>query len=263
MKRNLWIGAVVLVAALGVTGCKKRPGPPSEAFKQANALYVDLLKRDLEGAHSNPEIQKVLELISKVPDDSIDKAAAAALKTKVEAGIAEVKAAADARKAALAAIQAPVAAPIAAPVAFGGGQGGGAGGGENPGQGAAPAAVAGEIAAGTPVAAFIASTKGCFERTAGYTDDKGGQGDVYGLKASADCARSHPAYMERLVLVSGGKVADTIAKSQFTLTRKIEMQQNSQAVTQQVRQVAVPPPPEPAAPKPPADPLEVKPLTVP
>lgn len=83
--------AAIACAALFVAGCpKKSSGPPSPEFEEAYRAFATLYGKHLDAAYTQPEADRILDLLDKVPEDSVSKPDAEALKKRITEGRARL-----------------------------------------------------------------------------------------------------------------------------------------------------------------------------
>jgi hypothetical protein len=218
---------IVLAAALAAGLCSCQKPQPSPEYQQARQRYAALQAQYPLEARERPEMDEVLSLLERVPRDSADTEAAAALR---EAILGERRALAEerARRAKLVESAGNSAAWAAGSSVSAGGAAGGeaaiAGGGaprpEGPpgaeagGQGGpgAPARPPSRLAAGTALADFQKAQGDCFEARApariGQREGKPLEGEAWALKESDACKKAHPDEVGRLLLFAEGKLVE-------------------------------------------------------
>ncbi len=196
---------LALTLALALAACQ-RPQPSAD-YEQGRALHAALVARSPLDPYAQPQMAEVVELLARVPADSLDAEAARTLREKVDS---ELKAQAEERtrrarlvagaggSAALPAM-AQSAAPADAPPA--------------PAEQPAPEAErpASQLSAGTTLAEFQKSQGECFEAKAPARIQGEGTsvaGQAWGLKETEACKKAHPDEVGRVVLFADGKLLD-------------------------------------------------------
>jgi len=237
---RLALAAAVAAMALGCT--KGAPnGPASPQFKQAKDAYVALLGKDGPvDIFTDPALSKVSALLAQVPADSVDHDAAEKLQSEISNGIADAQKAAETRKEVADDVAKTPAGPVIAMKDIP----------APPQPPPPPAPDAGPApdngpAEGMTRADFNSKYSACFEKHSAYTDDKGNQGDVFVVNTL--CTTKYPGFAEKLVLLSGAKVAGIIPKSAIVSSQKLTMTNPNQ----------------PAQPAPPAQPTTAAPAEAP
>ncbi|MBI5070713.1 MAG: hypothetical protein HZB56_21025 [Deltaproteobacteria bacterium] len=222
---------LALALATGLAACQ-RP-QPSPDYEKARQLHAGLVARSPLDPYAQPEMAQVMELLSRVPADSLDAEAARALREKVDA---ELRAQAEDRTR-----RARLVEGAGAPVAWAGGAGAAAGG-ESTSPSEAPAAPTGgdaaraapqrpasTLAEGTALEEFQKAKGDCFEAKAPArierSDGKAVVGQAWGLKDTEACKKAHPAEVGRLVLFAEGKlleVREAADAKEQKLERKVQ-----------------------------------------
>jgi hypothetical protein len=87
MARNIpW----VLMICWFIGACAKQPGPSPE-FARAQTQWIDLYKAKHGQAYTDPSVEAILALLSKVDSQSIDKDRALQLQKEIESGQSQAK----------------------------------------------------------------------------------------------------------------------------------------------------------------------------
>jgi hypothetical protein len=200
--------ALALAAVLALAAACSKP-QPSPDYEEARRRYAELLKASPLDAHEKPEMAGVLELLERVPRESLDAEAAAELRKRI---LDERRALAD-----QAARRAKLLEAAGAPVA--GLPAGWTGSSAEPAP-AAPAEAAAstearpasELATGTTLDDFKKARGGCFEQKAPARlvrgKEKPVEGVAWGLRDDPACRKQNPAEVGRLVVFSEGKLVE-------------------------------------------------------
>ncbi|MBI3182906.1 MAG: hypothetical protein HYZ28_12280 [Myxococcales bacterium] len=196
-----------LVLALALFACSK--SKPSPEYAQAMSLHASLYAEKLDDAYWDPRMAEVEALLSKVPESSLDHAAAKDMLERIASGRERVKAEDEQRKKAVAEALKPVPMPPSEPSAL-----------PPPAPKAAeapPDAGPTQPVSGMSAAEFLARFSGCFRQADAVEVTGRGKMDSYELKDIANCRDRHPGFADRVVLLEAGKVYDFVAKSAFRL----------------------------------------------
>jgi hypothetical protein len=189
---------VVLAAALAVACSRPRPSPD---YERARSLWTELVRAHPEAPAADPRADEVLAMLARVPGDSVDASAAAALRVRIEGERREL-AEERARREALerrAGIPAP---PVVAVV-----PGPGAGRGADGGQGTPSV----ELTPGMKLEDFRKLHGTCFDDAGPVqltaTDAAPRSGEMWVMKGDPACRDAHPRLADQAVLFAGGILA--------------------------------------------------------
>ena len=196
----------VVAFALALAGCKKSPKPSIEYLK-AKGDYDVLVAREGDDAYFSYDMGQIEGLLNKVPPDSLDTAAAAALLQEIDARRKEIqsereqreKAAAEANKPAVfESDNRPPPTPQPAAVAID----------------AAPKNAMPKV--GMTVSEFESQFGGCFSSgpqiSMADTKEKVG---TYVMKDITNCRERHPDLKETMVLVKDSKVMSMASRKEM------------------------------------------------
>ena len=218
VKRSLLIAVVATVCTVG---CKKPQ--PSPDYAEAETLFSALYADKLDDAYTDPQMEKVEELLGRVPAASRDQAAAAELLRKISTERARVEAENAARKAAIDDALKPVAAnfdsrPLAAvpqdpqdePPADAGTSAGAVDAGPT------------QPETGMSSSEFLQKFSGCFSQGSAVELTGHGLCDTYELKDIANCRDRHPGFASTLVVIGEGKILTLSSKSKVQVRTRLE-----------------------------------------
>jgi hypothetical protein len=205
---------VVLLAA--PLACRKH-AKPSEAYVEAQTRFGKLYAAQGDNAFESPELAPIEELLGQVPADSLDAAAANALRQRIAEGKQRMLAQQKAREEALAKAQEPTMStssgfgdsdrgsppPAKEPEPEDAGTDGGTGGG--PG-------------VGTSVADLTSGFSGCFRKGEALQVQGRGLRERWELADSAACRQQYPSLQEQVMLIEDGKVLGMAPKSAIFAT---------------------------------------------
>jgi len=215
--------ALLLALAAAAAACS-RP-QPSPDYQEARRRHAALLQQSPLDAYEQPDMAAVLELLERVPRESLDAEAAADLRQRI---LGERQALAD-QAARRARMLAGAAAPTAdIPTAGGAGSASAAPATAEAVPATADARPPSELAGGTSLADFQKSRGPCFEARAParlVRDGKTVEGEAWALRDDPACRKQNPAEVGRLVVFSGGKlveVAEAAAAKAQPMQKAIE-----------------------------------------
>jgi hypothetical protein len=207
------VGLVTAVAlALAPAACSKKPGPPSDAYAQAQQRFSKLYGQKLDEAFVDPAMTRIEEQLHQVPADSVDAPAAQELLGRIQDGRARMEAQRKEQEAAIANAHAPLEVP---------------GGNEPETQAPPPAPVdagqpdAGqpkEPAAGTPASELASGYNGCFQKGQQINVEGRGFRDAWEMSERTSCRLEYPGSVGKVVIVEGDKVLAVLPKSSLTVT---------------------------------------------
>lgn len=201
--------AAVLVLALGTSGCRRGPAPPSPEYEQASRRWTSLYGQKLDSAYLDPATGEIEALLQRVPADSVDSAASQDLLRRIQEGRARMQAAAEEQQRAVASAQTvPTTDPsqtniprreeprAEAPVDAGPGDAGMDG-----------------PQVGTPASELVAGFRGCFRRSTPVTVEGRGMREGWELSDRASCRLEFPSHADTLVLIEDGRVLALLPRS--------------------------------------------------
>lgn len=214
------------IAAFVFLACSK-PKPSAE-YAESQATWDSLTTRLGDDAYKDPEMDQVVALLGKVPSDSADAAAAAALKAKIASERERIDKEAKTRKSDLDVLRAPVVdtggEPYVPPE-------------PEPGPAAPkedPVEASGQPQIGLPYDEFSKKFGGCFtEGEMIMVSNLGVKARAFKLNSGEECGKRHSTFGDKWVLFNEGKLLGMVAKDT-------------------VKQVPVGPPAGAAPPAPPA-----------
>lgn len=190
--------AVLVLLFVGIAGCTRSSGKPSEDFDRAHQAFTKLQAQKLDEAYLDPQMDAIEADLRNVPSDSSDAAEARELLERIAQGRKRMQEQAAARQAAAEAALRPAdnipsqlstsTLPSAAPSG-------------PPDAGPLP-----QPTAGMTRSEFEKRFGGCFEM--GDPVDIEGRGirDTYRLKDIANCRDRHPDFEKMVVLMEGTSV---------------------------------------------------------
>lgn len=195
MRARLALLAAALAAA---PACQRTPGPPSPEYAEARTRHVALVARFADDADAQPEMDQVLALLERVPEDSVDAPAARDLATRIAEGRKRLAAERAER-------ERRIAAAGPAPWAPSGGVPGAAGS-------AAPQEERPAISLGMKLEEFKAAHGECFEAGSPLQIETPGAdggmtarpGEVWALKGDPACQERYPGQVGQVAIFSGG-----------------------------------------------------------
>ncbi len=196
----------LIAFALALAGCKKSPQPSIEYLK-AKGDYDVLVAREGDDAYFSFDMGQIEALLNKVPANSLDTAAAAALLQEIDARRKEIQAEREQREKAAAEANKPAVfdsdsrptaspRPVEVPVA------------------AAPKNAMPKV--GMTVSEFESQFGGCFSSgpqiSMADTQEKVG---TYVMKDITNCRERHPDLKETMVLVKDSKVMSMASRKEM------------------------------------------------
>lgn len=200
------LSAVLLT--LAPTACR-RPQPSAD-YEQAARRFGELYGQKLDEAYLDPQVGQIEAQLQRVPEDSLDAAAAKELLQRIQQGRERMQAAAKARQEAVAsasrptqgsAYMPPPAAPAPAqpPEAVDAGPGdAGLSGPQN----------------GTPASELVAGFRGCFQRGAPIEVQGRGVRETWQLVGDRTaCRLEYPGHVDVVLLIEEGRVLTLLPKS--------------------------------------------------
>jgi hypothetical protein len=201
-----------VLIALAPTGCSKEPGPPSEAYEQAQKRFSTLYAQQLDGAFADPQMDEIEALLEQVPPDSRDASSARELQQRIKTGRAKVEkqrqeqedAIASARQVDSVGPSAPIEPdpePTPAPTAP---------------RDAGPGTGGPEV--GTAASELTSGYLGCFQRMKQITVTGRGLRDAWEMADRARCSQSYPGFVAKVVIIEDGKVFAVLPKSSVVTT---------------------------------------------
>jgi hypothetical protein len=209
----LGLVSTVLIV-LAPTGCRKDPGPPSEAYEQAQKRFSTLYAQQLDGAFADPQMDEIEALLEQVPPDSVDASSARELQQRIKTGRAKVEKQRQEQEDAIASARRVDAVPPSAPTP------------SEPEPEPTPAPTAptdagvgtGGPEVGTAASELTAGYLGCFQRMKQITVTGRGLRDAWELADRARCSQSYSGFVAKVVIVEDGKVFAVLPKSAVQIT---------------------------------------------
>lgn len=192
---------VLLVALAAALWACTRPEPSPE-YQEAVARYREVMARHPDEPWLQPELDRVLELLDRVPHRSLDAEAAGALRQRIvaERAIARQEEQRRTRLVEAAGRPTPAVPERADPAEAA----------ATPTAAPATSPLPGLPPPGTPLADFQRTHGDCFEaRAAARIGQPAGgavDGEAWALKDLAACRTAHPAAAGQLLLFAGGKL---------------------------------------------------------
>jgi hypothetical protein len=190
---------LVLLTLVGafLAGCPKKK--PSAEYERAHRLFSQVYAERLNEAFTDPRMAEVEALLTQVPEESLDAAAAAELRKRISDG--------KARQAKLAAeIRAAVAPPATGPVVFDARPAAAPLQAVEAGEGSAADAGSDQPVLGMDAAAFTSRFSSCFVPGESYALEGQGVASSSVLRDTAVCRQRHPAFVGRAALFVQGKL---------------------------------------------------------
>ena len=199
--------SIPLLLLLALAGCSRKEASPE--FTRASERFNKLYATELDDAYLDPAMHEVEALLEKVPADSLDAQAAAALLTRIRDNRTRLEQAASDRERALAAARTPttltgvsVTTPLSPPVTA-----------TRPAAVDAGPPVPVAPSAGMPIRDFNRLFGDCFEPAGPVEVNGRGPRDSYTMVDSNRCRTAMPGMVNSVVLADSQAVMGVVPKS--------------------------------------------------
>jgi hypothetical protein len=188
------LAPVLALSLLAAAGCSKRK-LPSEDFSRANEIHSQLYAKELDDAYLDPKMDEAVQLLQRVPPDSLDADSARQLLARIQSNRERVQAERTQREKAIAAASTPP------PDTFG------------PRPSVAPPPDAGAPDAGPDLPKVGMSVdelserfSRCFEPGQSMVVEGRGARDTWELKDIAICRDLYPGFDGLVLIIEDGKI---------------------------------------------------------
>lgn len=206
------ITCLALGVSLALAGCKKPK--PSLEYTEAKGLHSTLVAKHGDDAYADPEMDRVLELLSKVPAESLDNTAARELEGFIASERKRIADEAAAHERLMNAVDRPPEVPGTSPPVRP----------PDEGQPEVDTADAGGPAPGEPQPGMTVDevrrlTQDCFASAGTVKLKRGDQqadGEMYERVDSGNCRFRYPTYAGRILVFQDGRMMGAYDKAQLS-----------------------------------------------
>lgn len=207
-----FVGIVTAVLlALAPSACRNRPQPSAD-YEQAARRFGELYAQKLDEAYLDPQVGEIEAQLQRVPEDSLDAAAARELLQRIQQGRQRMQAEASDREDAVASALEPTPGSGSAELPSTGEPVPSTPAAEARDAGAGDAGVSGPQA-GTQASELVAGFRGCFRRGAPIEVQGRGLRETWELADRTSCRLEYPGHADVLVLIEEGRVLTLLPRS--------------------------------------------------